>query len=432
MDTNVLLTIIILLVGAVLGHGALFSILMGLPKKLADNRGFAGDGGEGEDEDEDKNNPDPNSEEAFMDGLFGEKHETKTKTALATEDDQEDDDETFGSGPDKTVDYEGDDEGSEDDEEGDKGVSKGIEGAKKKDSSQDEKTKQGAKGKPGDLDDIDFETLSDDDLIDMIADPGYTAREKGFLKQMHADRRKRQEAQAMVDHYKLAMKAKDMNIDKDNEDEEGDEEGLDKLFDGKEDDDFMSVADVKKVLQKQQEIEKKQIEKTQKKLAADKQRYNEQMQEFEKIEQSMKLQHTDYEDMMRCAAAAMKDEPLLAMKMNQIAANGGNPVEYAYKTGKKYAPLYLEAIKKGSSNNNAGDAGAKGTQGNNASRMAENARKKKTSASLGGGRSNTSKGIDLDALDAMETDELVKTLYNMPPKMLVRVPKRIRDRALGG
>ena len=270
---------------------------------------------------------------------------------------------------------------------------------------------------------IDLNQDLDDAIIQKL-----TPREKAFYYEMKKERKKRQEIEAEKDYLATQLK---YNKPPEKKEESTKEEEIDlgDLLKDKEDDDFVAVGEVKKLIptliKKEvsktiEEIEKKKSEE-QKKII---QQQSEQERRITELEEEFKKTHDDYEDMLNIAAKAMKDFPSLSLEVfNATQDPKGNPVEVVYNIGKKFQKIYGSETAETKKSQEAKDTQSTNT----AKKIIENAERRKTSASVSGGGSKT---FTLSDLESMDREELGQFLAKLPMSEYRKVPKHIRERAL--
>jgi len=279
-------------------------------------------------------------------------------------------------------------------------------------------------GEEEDKEEIDLNQDLDDATIQKL-----TPREKAFYYEMKKERKKRQEIEAEKDYLATQLKY-NKPPEKKEESTKGEEEiDLGDLLKDKEDDDFIAVGEVKKLIPTliKKEVSKT-IEEIEKKKSEEQKRIIQQQSDQERriteLEEEFKKTHDDYEDMLNIAAKAMKDFPSLSLEVfNATQDPKGNPVEVVYSIGKKFQKIYgAETAETKKSQ------GAKDTQSTNtAKKIIENAERRKTSASVSGGGSKT---FTLSDLESMDREELGQFLAKLPMSEYRKVPKHIRERAL--
>jgi len=255
-----------------------------------------------------------------------------------------------------------------------------------------------------------------------------TRREKAYYYEMKKERKKRQEIEAERDYLATQLKY-NKPPEKKEESTKEEEVDLGDLLKDKEDDDFVAVGEVKKLIptliKKEvsktiEEIEKKKSEE-QKKII---QQQSEQERRITELEEEFKKTHDDYEDMLNIAAKAMKDFPSLSLEVfNATQDPKGNPVEVVYNIGKKFQKIYGSEAAETKKPQEAKDTQSTNT----AKKIIENAERRKTSASVSGGGSKT---FTLSDLESMDREELGQFLAKLPMSEYRKVPKHIRERAL--
>lgn len=358
------------------------------------------------DEDEGKKGDDTSDEEEFIKAL-GLPLDKRASSSVK-QDDGEDEKEKEGEENKEQKEQKEEQKGEEEQETGKKEETEG----KKEEGKEEAK------------EDIDLNQDLDDATIQKL-----TPREKAFYYEMKKERKKRQEIEAEKDY--LATQLKYNKPPEKKEESTKGEEGIDlgDLLKDKEDDDFIAVGEVKKLIptliKKEvsktiEEIEKKKAEQ-QKRIV---QQQTEQERRITELEEEFKKTHDDYEDMLNIAAKAMKDFPSLSLEVfNATQDPKGNPVEVVYRIGKKFQKIYGAETAETKKSQEAKDTQSTNT----AKKIIENAERRKTSASVSGGSSKT---FTLSDLESMDREELGQFLAKLPMSEYRKVPKHIRERAL--
>lgn len=275
----------------------------------------------------------------------------------------------------------------------------------KKEETEDKETKEEEVTEEKEEEELEEKDLSKEEIEKLPKDA------KGLYYAMKQEREKRKAIEGELQFLKLQNK---YNKDKPKDKKESDEEtveDINEILKDKADDDLLSAGELKRILAAQN----KKVEK-EKKVILDKQReHEERVKRIDEIEDIFKETHPDYKEMLNIFTRAANEMPSLRYEiMAEINRENGNPAKKAYELGKKFKSLYGENKDNGK------------TKENNAARILKNAEKKKTSASVPG--SNISK----EALEEMDIEELQKTLSSMSMAEFMKVPKKLRNKALTG
>jgi len=282
---------------------------------------------------------------------------------------------------------------------------------KKEFQEQEKKSKQ-EKDKKSFID-IDNENLSEEDKEQL------SPREKAFYYRYHKEKKQRQDIESKYDKLMLEIQELKKIVTPKEEDL------IEKILENKEDNDSVTVAEVKEILKKQQEQqtkkpeEKNKDEKIQQLTQAAKEKADRQQREFEQ-------DHPDFKEKMNIFSKALADNPELAVGLfNEAQREDGNVARYVYEKGKKFEKLYG-----GGDTDKKKDTDTGKNEFDLASRIIQNAKKRKTTAGRG---SNAGKGegYTTEDLEAMETEELASVLNKMSIEEFKKVPRHIRKRALG-
>lgn len=245
--------------------------------------------------------------------------------------------------------------------------------------------------------------LSEEDIKKLPKDA------KGLYYAMKKEREARKNIEAELQYLKLQNKYNKPKEETKIKDE--DIENAEDILKDKSDDDIVSVGDVKKILNSQQ----KKIEKEKQAITSKQKEHQEKIERMDEMEDVFKEIHPDYPEMLKIFGKAAAEIPSLRYEIiAETNRENGNPAKKAYELGKKFKAMYETKSENGK------------THENNAARILKNAEKKKPSASV------TGQNISKEALEEMEIGELQKTLSSMPMSQFIKVPKKIREKALIG
>lgn len=261
---------------------------------------------------------------------------------------------------------------------------------------------------------------------------------KGLYGALKEERAKRQKAQAKAEKLEISLKASSLKKSKEEDDlDYGDEQynkDIFKAIDGLEEDDVVSVKQIKSIIKdtieatnkKNQALTKKNTDKQ-----TDHQKKFESMQsQAEKLDLEFMAAHEDYGEIFEIFNEAIKVDEFKGLRegldrefAKLYHGQDGNPSEYIYKVGKKLKPLFKKEEKKEEKKDKPGDDDPDKTQ-----RIARHAKKKKTSA----GSSSESRASSHEDLEALEGDELIIALDKLSEAEYAKVPKHIRMKVAGG
>lgn len=308
--------------------------------------------------------------------------------------------------------------------DGDGIFSFGLDGEKEEqeDKNEESESEQGEEQEEEKSDDDSGEESADDSEEEEEKEP---TREE-LAKMNQADRaiylkykkekNERQQLRAQLDSLILERKMSQ------NKEQPADD---DDILSGLEDSDVVTVADMRKLLDKQKQAAQKQAEADRKKEQDQEQAVTDFKRQMDEDEQVFKTVHTDYDQMSVFAQKAMQEFPELALGFQRETAAafkgkaGADPIQWLYNTGKKFAKMYADTEKKDVK------------EDKKASRIIKNAEKRQKST----GVTSASGKLTHTQLEDMEGSELASYLYNLSVtdyKAYVAIPKRIRDRALNG
>jgi hypothetical protein len=274
------------------------------------------------------------------------------------------------------------------------------------------------KPKEGEDQDIDLDQDLPEEEVGKLS-----KREQGLYRALKQEREKRQETEKERDFLKLKKKfGKDEEKPEDEQDQGGEadeEDPLDSILKGKEDDDFLTAGEMKKLREASKAKAAKEAQKRQKEEARQSEARREHEEHVDKLEVEFKKSHPDYPQALGHAAEMIQKYPGLALELKAESDKGtkGNPVAKVYEIAKlnpnfgKKAPA--PTVKKSQTT---------------VEKMISNAEKQGTSAGVSGGSSG--KEADLDSLKSMEDEELARTVANMSEAQFFKLPRSIRERAL--
>lgn len=260
--------------------------------------------------------------------------------------------------------------------------------------------------------------------IDQAKIEDYSPSERALFFELKKERRKRQEAQVEADTLKF-QKAKDeekARLKREQEAAEAEEDP----FDGKDEDDILTVAEVRKALK---------LEKKQAKAPAEKEPITEDFQKRANLMQERiwlyeaKEKHADVGEVVAYADELLRDDKEAAAEVRDVILRGGNAVLAIYnliKTHPKFpeveakikakAGKAAEATTPKKEDKPSAEEEAK-TNKDRADRIEKNKEKPKTTGSGGGA--------------AVQTGEYsVQELLEMPDRDFAKLSKEKRERIL--
>ncbi len=238
---------------------------------------------------------------------------------------------------------------------------------------------------------------------------------RGMYHALKKERGKRQDIEAELGQIKLQIKYGNKKTETEKEEpEEKDFETVEDILKDKADDDLISVGEQRRIKISENKEREFQARKQSKVTEAQAKAHANRVAQIDELEDTFKLSHSDYDEKLNIFQAALRDMPSLAIELNaEYAREGGNPAKKVYELGKRFEKVYDKTV----------DSKPK-KKPNNAERTLKNSKKKVSSASI------SSSGVSAEALSEMDVKELGKTLAAMSMKQLMRVPKKLREKAL--
>jgi hypothetical protein len=241
---------------------------------------------------------------------------------------------------------------------------------------------------------------------------------KGILYDLRQERERRIKAEAERDYVLTKDKFGKKAAKEDPEPEEVDDEDPLK---GREDDDLLSVRDIKAVLQKAKEQDRKKQDSDALKRKEESDKARSYKERIDNLEVDFKKSHPDYDDALKLVEELAKDKKFTPLIMSLgLAANHPefNPVELAYEIAKLHPDFGRKKAKSGSAETPE-----------NLHRMIKTAEKAKSSAGVASGGNGVKSFSDLEQ---METDDLGAALASMTPAQYAQVPRKLREKVLRG
>ncbi len=259
--------------------------------------------------------------------------------------------------------------------------------------------------------------------IDQADIEQYSPSERALFFELKKERRKRQEAQAEADTLKFQKKKDDekKRLEREREAAEAEEDP----FEGKEDDDILTVAEIKKALKlgkKQPKAEPKE------ETATDELQQRANLMQERVWLYEARDKHGDVNEIVPYADELLRGDKEAEAEVRDVVLRGGNPVVAIYnliKTHPKFPEI--EAKIKAKAGKPAEAPTEKGkkpsaeeeakTNKERAERIEKNKEKPKTTGSGGGAAPQTG-------------EYTIQELLDMPDKEFARLPKEQRDRIL--
>lgn len=326
--------------------------------------------------------------------------ETASKEDAADEEDDDEDEEESEDEDDGEDSSEDDDEEEADETPSDKGADT----AKAKEEEAEEEAATEAERKA----EIEAESEKPLDQADISK---YSPLERTLFFELRKERRKRQESQREADTLKFARRKEALK--KQQEEREAAEAEEEDVFEGKEDDDLLTVGEIKKALQKTKakpkagEVDPEQVER----VKAN--RLQERVWIFEAKEKGL----SDVVEVVKHAQDILGDDQDAEAEVREVVASGGNAVVAIYNLIKAH-PRFHEVEKKLSKTSTVkkkeDDAAANKER---AKRIETNKKKPVTTGGAGGGM-------------APKGEYSIQELLDMPEEKFSALPKEQRDKVL--
>uniref|UniRef100_A0A6H1ZCB4 Uncharacterized protein n=1 Tax=viral metagenome TaxID=1070528 RepID=A0A6H1ZCB4_9ZZZZ len=238
---------------------------------------------------------------------------------------------------------------------------------------------------------------------------------KGLYYALKKQRERTKEAEAKLAYIEIQNKygkKPDVSEPAKKEDEEKFETVEDILKD-KDDDDLLTAGEQRRIETAKENQRRAEERKSKLKIDSAEKEKQEGIRKIDELEKAFKSTHSDYDEMFGVFTQAIKEIPSLQLEiLSEMKRENGNPAQKAYELGKKFKGIY-GAEKKPS------DGKAKDVK-----RILKNAEKKTPSASISGS------SVSNEELEEMEIDELGKTLTAMSMSEFMRVPRKIRQKAM--
>ena len=231
---------------------------------------------------------------------------------------------------------------------------------------------------------------------------------RGMYHAMKKEREKRKQIEGELQFLKLQKKYP-LKDEKKKDAPEEETENIEDVLKGKNDDDIISVGEIKKILSAQG----KKVEKEKESILVKQKEHEEIVKRIDEIENIFKETHSDYDEMFDIFKKAAREIPSLQYEViAEVKRENGNPAKKVYELGNKFKSLYGKKTE------------ISNPKEEETKRILKNAEKKKSSASV------TGQSVSNEALEEMDADELGKTLSNMSMAEFIKVPKKIREKAL--
>jgi hypothetical protein len=288
------------------------------------------------------------------------------------------------------------------------------EGGKKKEDDEEEETKEEEAEETEDKEDEEEEDLSEEEVKKLPKDA------KGLYYAKKKETKRRQDIEAELNHLKLKLKYDKPPVKEKEEEPDSDKDinAIDTEIEtllSKGDDEVLTVGEQRKLLNLQ--AQKKELE-TKKATTKDKKKQKEidtKRAKFEEIENNFKTTHKDYVEKLNIFAKAVQEFPGLRFEiLAEYDKEDGNPHAKVYEIGTKFADRYGGEKKKT----------ADSKQKDDVNRILRNAGKRKPSASA------ASSNVSEESLAEMEKEELGKHLASLPLNKYLKVPRKIRQKAM--
>lgn len=262
--------------------------------------------------------------------------------------------------------------------------------------------------KPATVDDDESETAR---ITEQLNKPdgqedltGFSARERGYFYEMRKDRKKAQELQARLDTIEFKDKQKELK-EKQEQDRLKAESQVAEILNGKEDDDTISVGEVKKLLEAKQP---KPAAKTEDNTATA--RLN--ALQIQNWELKAKQKYPDLDDLSDFFEEVLGGDKEAEARVAKAVVEGENPAEVSYELVKKSAkwPEIERKIKaKKAAAPKGGDKNLTAQElKDRAERIKNNAKKPTTVGSGAGGGGAENEEYTLSELANMRPDEFAK------------------------
>ena len=242
---------------------------------------------------------------------------------------------------------------------------------------------------------------------------------KGLYYAHKKMKKRAQAAEAERDWLKLQKKygPKDKTEIKPEDEEKLDlEEGetVEDILKDKVDDDLLSVGEQKRIKAAEAREARNQKKIQQRDASKNMSAQDKAVQKMDEFETAFRKTHSDYDEMLNIFGQVVKEFPALQFEIiAELKWADGDPAKRVYEIGQKFKGMY--AAKKNP---------ADGKPPKDVKRILKNANKKTPSGSVSGS------SVTNEALEEMEGEELEKTLSAMPMSKYMKVPRKIRNKAL--
>lgn len=244
-------------------------------------------------------------------------------------------------------------------------------------------------------------------------------REKAFYRDLKKERERRKKVENERDFILLQKKfGPSADKQKVNAEEEETPEVWQDPFAGKDPDDVITLKELQAREQSRQAFEERRREKEsarqKRKQDAQAIKAAEDAARIQAMEASFREDHPDYDEALKLAGEVIKKRPSLAFSIRaEMDDPAGDPISAVYDLAKQH-PDYLARTR------------GKKESKDNVSRILRNATKPRTIANM------NEQGGAADDLDAMDAEDLGKTLAGFSESQLSKVPRKLREKALRG
>lgn len=251
----------------------------------------------------------------------------------------------------------------------------------------------------------------------------FSEKEKGLYQSLRKERAARQKIEAELEFIRLQQKYAPRPAEPEEDKEPVQEpDPVDEALKGKADEDILTVADVKKLMQAQaakaEKVESRRSDEQAKRALEIKQLAGQVSAAEDKVRSTLK----GYDEAVHYARSLMDVYPGLKNDFNAIVRTDGAEaaVKWAYNLGKTHRDF-------GTGKFVSQDPKAKSRDA--AKKAIDNSDKPKTSVHMGPGNKSPLNVSHQELMD-MEPEDLAKTLSNLSESEYAKIPKEIRTKAL--